>query len=300
VTARLALALLVAGCAGAATGGAATSAAAVQCGPGQAFDGTGCRALGGDRANLDKGESDLAEFRAEEAASSLERARRGGPYAREDYARIFENLGIAYSYLGREEHALEAFDMLLTLMPGHAISYTLSPRATFLFERAREQAKQRPEPRVRVTWPRGVKVDEPLPIEVEVVDDPRTFLARARLFARREGESGYHHIDLDLGPPGSYQQILLPPVAPEATSDQLVQLYLSGFDPVGNEVFRWGSPDRPAEVGIDYRPPTRWYRNWWIWTIGAAVVGTATGVTVYAVTREPSPTLSGPVTIISE
>jgi hypothetical protein len=286
---------LSAGCAGSATPSPTTAAGAVQCPSGQSFDGRDCRPLGGGRDVLERGSRALAEFQAREAIEILEDARLGGPHARDEYASIFELLGIAYAYLDLEERAVDAFEMLLALMPGHAISYTLSPKATFLFERARERAAARGSPQVRVTWPRGTRVDEPLPLEIEVVSDPTSFLSRARLYSRREGETDYRHIDLELSAPGSYEQLVLPAVAPEAQDDEVVQLYLSGFDDRGNEVFRWEAPDRPAEVPLDYRPPAKWYRNGWVLAIGAAAAGTATGITVYALSREPSSTVGGSV-----
>jgi tetratricopeptide (TPR) repeat protein len=273
----------------------ATSTAA-QCAADEAFDGDVCRPLGAGRDDLERGARALAEFQAREAIETLERARLQGPHTREEYARIYENLGIAYAYLDREDRAIEAFEMLLALLPGHAISYTLSPKATFLFERARERAASTGAPQVRVTWPRGVKVDDPLPLEIEVVSDPQSFLQRARLHTRREGEEAYQHIDFELSAPGDYDELVLPPLAAGAQREQVVHLYLSGFDAGGNEVYRWESPERPAEVPLDYRPPVRWYRNGWILAIGAAAASTAAGVTVYAFTREPSATVGGSFT----
>src|SRR5688572_29310831 len=93
---------------------------------------------------LDQGAKALVDFRPEEAIVLLERAKTEGPYGYDDHAKLYEQLGIAYAYLDRSEDALAAFDMLLAIDPTRAISYTLSPKVTFLFEQARSKAGARP------------------------------------------------------------------------------------------------------------------------------------------------------------
>src|SRR5262249_34771773 len=130
-------------------------------------------AAGANTKSLDKGAALLAEFRAEDAVTVLEKAKSEGPYSRAEYIRLFEQLGIAYAYLERGGDALAAFDTLLALDPGRAISYTLSPKVTFLFEQARSAAADRVPPTIDVRWPPGLSVSDPIPVDVEVVADPK-------------------------------------------------------------------------------------------------------------------------------
>src|SRR5215475_6029688 len=121
------------------------------------------------RSLLDQGVKALADFRAEDAIALLERAKKEGPYGRPDYIRLYEQLGIAYGYLDKNEDALKSFDMLLALDSGRAISYTLSPKVTFLFEQARSRASERPPPDIDLGWPLGLTVEDRIPVDVEVL-----------------------------------------------------------------------------------------------------------------------------------
>ena len=53
--------------------------------------------------------------------------------------------------------------MLLALDPGHFLSYTLSPKATFVFEKVRNQT--RVAPAIDVSWEHGGKVGDAVPID---------------------------------------------------------------------------------------------------------------------------------------
>jgi len=262
-----------------------------QCAANESFDGTGCRQLNTRTESLEQGTARLEEFQAEEAARLLEAAKQEGPYGHSEHIRVYEQLSVAYSYLGMEAKAVDAFDMLLSLSPGHAISYTLSPKATFLFERARKEAANRARPEVRVTWPRDLRVDRAVPLEVEVMSDPKSFLTRARLHSRRKGAKRFRTMDLKLSRRGGYSRIQLPPTAPDATADDSMEVYLSAFDQRGNEVLRWGHEHAPREIPLAYVAPRPWYRKWWVWTAIGSAVAIGTGVTVYAATRSPSDTV---------
>ena len=93
-----------------------------------------------------KGSKALAEFRPEKAVKLLKKATKEGPYGYQDYVRLHEELGIAYAYVEDQAAAKREFSLVLMLDPGHAISYTLSPKVTFLFEQARQQANERQPP----------------------------------------------------------------------------------------------------------------------------------------------------------
>src|SRR5687767_15816942 len=101
--------------------------------------------------------------------------------------------------------------MLLALDAGRAISYTLSPKVTFLFEQARSQAADRAPPTIDLRWPLGLTTTDPVPIDVEVISDPRGFLKRAKIFHRLKGSPNYETLELDLDPVGQTRRIEIPP-----------------------------------------------------------------------------------------
>ena len=249
--------------------------------------------LGYTSCTLDEGAAALAAFEAEQALEELECAREKGPYEHEDHVRLYEQLGIAYTYLERKEDALEAFDMLLTLDPGYAISYTLSPKVTFLFEKARKRSRSRPAPQISLSWPRDLEVDDPVPLDVEVVADPRGLLERAEVFVRLKGDGSFEVKSLELAPVGEYRQLMLPAVTDEPARPEVLQLYLVAYDEEGNQVLRVGDEERPREIGLGYDEPPPWYRRWWVWTIVGGVVAVGTGLGVYFGTREPPDTVGG-------
>ena len=265
-----------------------------RCGPAQGWDGSACRPLSADREKLDAAVRELVGFKAEEAAVLLEAARREGPYRHDDHVRLYEKLGVAYAYLDDEARALAAFDMVLALEPGHAISYTLSPKVTFLFEKARKNAQTLEPPLVRVSWPRELRVDEPIPFEVEVLADRKSFLRRARLHTKNERDgSGYRFVDFDLAAPGSYERVVIPAPAPESSQDEVVNVYLTAFDSTGNEVLLWGDASRPRDVTVRHEAESPWYAKWWVWGIAGGVAAVTTGAIVFAATREPPDQVDG-------
>jgi hypothetical protein len=136
------------------------------------------------QASLEAGAKATEEFRVEDAVVLLERAKGEGPYRHADHVRLYEQLGIALAYAGRTDDAIAAFDRMLGLDPSHALRYTLSPKATLVFERARELAAARPTPAIDLGLPRGKMVGDPLPIDVDVLADPHGTFARAILHVR--------------------------------------------------------------------------------------------------------------------
>jgi tetratricopeptide (TPR) repeat protein len=243
--------------------------------------------------SLAQGQAALAEYRVEEAAALLERAKGEGPYRLADHVQLYESLGVAYAYLGRRVEALEAFDMLLALDPGHAIGYTLSPKATFLFEEARKLAARRPPPAIELYWPRDLQVGDPIPIDLEVIADPKGLLRRAVLQVRRKGEASYGPRAVELVGPGRYQRLVLDPVAPIATASEAVQLYLVVTDERGNEVFQVADAAHPREIALAYQAAEPWYRRWWVWATIGAVLAAGTATSTYFLLREPPDRVGG-------
>lgn len=276
-----------------------TIALEARCPLGAVWTSNGCKKLSAQMAALETGERDLQLFRAREALEHLDRARRLGPYRYDDYVRLHEQLGVANSYLERKKAALAAFEKLLALAPGYAISYTLSPKTTFLFEKARALAARRQRAQMRVSWPRGLRVDLPIPIDVEVVADPERCLSRARLFWRVDGKRT-QHADFALAPAGQFRRLVLPPQVPDARRARQLSVYLAAYDERGNEVFRSATQSRPYRLPLAYQPPVRWYNRWWVWVAAGAVVALGTGVSVYAAIREPPSAVSGSFVVVDE
>ncbi|MFO0722893.1 MAG: hypothetical protein U1E65_03850 [Myxococcota bacterium] len=243
--------------------------------------------------SLAEGQKALADFRPEEAVVLLEKAKDEGPYGYADHAKLYEQLGIAYAYLDKAEKAADAFDTLLLIDPTWAISYTLSPKVTFVFEQARNRAQNRTPPTLQVSWRHDLKISEEVPIDLEVVEDPRAFLKHAELHYRLKNAPSYEMLTLDLPAPGERATALIPPLARSAATRGSVELYLTAEDARGNAVLLWGTSGRPREIPLEFEPPTPWYGHWWVWAIaGVAIAAGATAAAV-AVTREPAATVPG-------
>jgi tetratricopeptide (TPR) repeat protein len=241
-------------------------------------------------APLDDAETALAAFDAETALTKLSEARDTGPFALEDHARYYAALGIANAYLEREEQSLDAFVRLLRIAPGHAIAYTLAPRVTFLFERARKVAG--PPPSLDFSWPRGKRTDETLPVIVEVLRDPDRTVQRAEL-RWRDGSAGpFATAKIELLAVGRYTTFELPAFGPEVTEDRTRELYLSAFDAAGDEHLRLGSADAPMKVTQRYVAPTPWHSNWWVWAAIGTAVAAGTATAVYVATRPEPETIN--------
>jgi hypothetical protein len=265
------------------------------CADGERWDGGACVARGPGAADLAKGADLLAKFQVDDALAALDAAAAGGPLAYADNVRLWEQRGIALAYLEHPDQAAQAFDRLLALDPGHLLSYTLSPKATFVFERARAAAVERGAPTIDVSWPHGLAVGASVPVTIDVVADPRGFLARATLFVRRRGEPAWRAADLALPAAGGFARVVLPAV--DATRPESLEIYLRAYDRDGNEVLAWADAARPREIPLAYVPPAPWWKKWWIWAVAAGVVAAGTGGGVYAATRTPPDRIGGGVTV---
>jgi tetratricopeptide (TPR) repeat protein len=245
-------------------------------------------ALAAGTEALDRGTEAVEQFRVEEAIELLEWARAEGPYRHADHIRLYEQLGIALAYAERKQEAIEAFDWMLALAPDHALSYSLSPKATLVFQEARQRAAAREAPALDLGLPRDRTVTDPLPIDLDVRADPFHFLHHAELYFRLPGEE-WRVERLALGDPSGRHRVVLPPPAPGAVAQVALQLWVRVLDERDNEVMALGSPERPRELSLGFVPPEPWYGRWWIWTaVGVAVVaGTAAAVAAGA--RDPDP-----------
>jgi hypothetical protein len=265
------------------------------CGAGTYWDGRACAHDGDAPEQLTAAKQALDKLDVDSAKAALDRAEKQGPLDRDHEIELWEQRGIAAAYVDDDAGAQHAFDMLLALDPGHFLSYTLSPKATFVFEKVRER-KDRTPPEIDVSWDHGRKVGDPVPVDVEVLSDPKQFLKRATLFVRTRGEHAWRAADLALGP--GEKKLVLPPV--EAKGPQSLEVYLRAYDDRGDEVLTWADPARPREIPLRYEPPKRWYEKWWVWTaIGVGAVAIAS-TTAYELTLAPPDKISGTAMITTK
>lgn len=288
----LGLALLLAGChAAAAPGTQATLRPA--CAGATYWDGRACQLRGDGSARVADGKRALAKLDVDAARAALDAADRGGPLDHDANVTLWEQRGIAAAYIDDERGARAAFDMLLALDPSHFLSYTLSPKATFVFEKVRNETRARGVPALDVNWPHGQRVGAPVPLDLEVVADPKKFLRRATLFVRTRGATSWRAADVALTAPE--QRIILPPIA--ASRPVSLELYLRAYDDRGNEVLTWADAARPREIPLRYDPPVPWYRRTWFYAAAATVIAAGVGLTVYELTLAPPDKVSGGVSV---
>ena len=278
--------LAVTAACGGAPGGRQVARLRAACPSATLWDGARCAPVGreSERA-LAQADVELEQGELETAQARLRIALLRGPHPYELYVRLVEKLAVVESFLELEAQALATFDMLLALDPIHVLSYETSPKATQTFEKARKAAGARAAPEVQVSWPYDLEVSQPVPIDVEVVADPKQFLARATLFARRRGEPTFSAVDIRLPARGRHESIRLP--ALDTGKPEVYEVYLTAFDRRGNEVLRWAGPAEPRVIALAHQPPTPWYRKWWVWAGVGAAAALATGIVVFAATDDP-------------
>jgi hypothetical protein len=287
--------VVAAGVAGCHAGGGAGTLAALRpaCDAVAYWDGAACRSRGDGGAKVAEGKRALATLDVDVAKLALDAADRGGPLDHDANVTLWEQRGIAAAYVDDERTASAAFDMLLALDPSHFLSYTLSPKATFVFEKVRSESRQRGVPTLDVHWPHGQRVGEPVPIDLEVVADPKRFLRRATVFVRTRGEPGWRAADVALTAPE--RRVVLPPIV--AGKPVSLELYVRAYDDRGNEVLAWADAERPREIPLRYDPPTPWYRRTWFYAAAGSVLAAGVGITVYELTIAPPERVTGRVSV---
>ena len=281
--------LALAGCAGSAATGPGAVTLRDACGAGQYWNGRACTPAGDAPKKIAAGAQALAAFDVDAAKAALDAAAKAGPLDHASDVALWEQRGIAAAYLDDAKTAATDFDMLLALDPGHFLSYKLAPKATFVFEQVRD-AKDRTPPELDVSWSRGGKVGDPVPVDVEVLSDPKHFLHRATLFVRTRGDRTWHAADLTLAARGD-RRVVLPPVA--ADKPVSLEVYLRAYDAQNNEVLDWADATRPREIPLRYDAPKPWYEKWWVLTIGGAIAVGAASLTAYELTLSPPDKING-------
>ena len=282
-------------CGGRSGAGVTTLPLEATCADGQHYDGQSCRQPADAEQKVADARAALAAFDVERALPLLDEAMKLGPHRHDLLVQLYEQRGIAYSYLKREDDALKAFGELLDLEPGHLLSYTLSPQATFLYERARTAKEARLGAVLDVSWPQGLREDESIPLVVEVLSDPASMLQRMALYVRSSEKEVYERVALKLPVPGELATVHLP--APNTNGPAVLQLYGRAYDNEGDEVLLWFDESRPREIPLAYDAPSPWYRKWWVWATIGGVVAVGTGTTVYVLGLDPSDEVGGVFTL---
>ncbi|MBA2538056.1 MAG: hypothetical protein H0V17_00350 [Deltaproteobacteria bacterium] len=259
------------------------------CGPTQYWSGTACTQRGDTTKLVTEAKLAVDAQDPDKATAVFAAADKIRPFDHETNVAIWELRGIVAGFMDQGTDARSAFDMLLALAPGHLISYGLKPAITEIFEAARADSRKRRPPEVDIAWPSGLTTADPIPLDVEVLSDPKQFLRRATVFVRARGDSQWRASDLELAP--KPQRVVIPPV--RAAKPTAVELYLRAYDERGNEVLAWSDPTRPREIPLRYDPPTKWYRSWKTYAIGGTAAALITGIIVYAVTLSPPDDASG-------
>jgi len=287
---RLALFAVLVGCHGETSRGLPLSLREA-CATGQYWNGTACSARGDAAAKIEAGKTALANLDVDAAKKALDAAGTAGPLDHDANVTLWEQRGIAAAYVDDQANATAAFDMLLALDPAHVLSYKLSPKATFVFEKVRDENKGGAQ--IDVNWQFGQRVGDPVPLDLEVVADPKSFLKSATVFVRTRGSATWRAADLAVT--GKSKRVVLPAVSAEKPVS--LELYIRGYDEQHNEVLAWADAKKPREIPLRYDPPTPWYRKWWVITIaGSVLVGGTAGIVYYA-TREPPDTIGGGVSV---
>lgn len=285
--------LVIAIAAGCGRGGDTTTLRALRtaCTTTHYWDGAACQPRGNGAAKIAEGKAALVEQNPDVAKAALEAAAtRGGPLDHETNVLLWEQKGIAAAFLSDEPNATSSFAMLLALDPNHFLSYTLAPQVTFVFEKVRTAMKKNGAPVLEINWPSGQKVGDPVPVEVQVVADPKQFLHRATVFVRERGAPDWRAADVKLDSKRE-ARVLLPAI--RATKPTSLELYVRAYDSKHNEVLAWADPVRPREIPLRYDPPPRWYENWRTYVIGGGILAVVTGIVVYAVTVAPPDEVGG-------
>lgn len=290
---RLIAVAVLAGCGAAARPAGSVATLRPACGDGEIWTGRACASTKPAAQQLAVARQAIFDQKVDEAKAALDAAAHAGPLDHASDVALWEQRGIAAAYLDDPKTATSAFDMLLALDPGHVLSYKLSPKATLVFEDLRGE-HGRVAPELDITWARGGKVGDPVPLDVEVVADPKAFLHRATVFVREHGEKSWHAADLALSGKGE-RRLVLPPI--EDHKNVSLELYAKAYDDQGNEVLVWADPARPREIPLRYDPPPPWYKTWWgISTMVVAGVAIA-GATAYELTLAPPDRITGSASV---
>jgi len=246
------------------------------------------------RSALDRGVQLLDDNEIDAAIQTLQG--NDGALILEDVVRRDEHLGVALAYAGRTAESQQIFEHLLAVSPGHVLPYTISPKATFVFEKAREEMSRVRATEVRLELPPAIAFDEPIEVTLVCTTNARDLVARWQLCHRlKSGREPYSCSGLT--DPGVGRSTSLLPAVPDSAGEEsrqdevpgaILQLAVAGFDAEGNEVYRGPTRRRPLELPVGTEVSGPWYTNFWLWgAVGALTVATSVVAISAAVLMQP-------------
>jgi len=243
---------------------------------------------------LERGVALLEEDKIEAAIEMLESIEGGLGY--DDVRRLKENLGIALAYADRKDEARRQFVELLAIAPEHALPYTISPKATFVFELARAEMAQQRTVEVDLATPLTIPFEREIEVTLVSRANPFALVRRWQLCSRQKGAAGDYQCrdvgELAVDQPRTFALPALSAVAETAAASQpsvVLQLALAGFDRANNEVYRGPTRGRPKEVLVGVAAPAPWYANFWLWGgLGAGLVIAGAALATAIVLTQPT------------
>ncbi len=248
------------------------------------------------RPEIARAQEQIENGAFEEAVKTLESGLNAPDVTDDQLVELYRLLGLTALYLGDEERASEAYEMLLQARPDYELPRSASPKIRTLYARLKEDIKNR---RVR---PVTLQVEplpdatggEPLEVEARILD--LALGARAKLFYRRAGAQAYSSVDFvrDRSNRERYRATLPAYELPEAPSAYQVEYYfevadaaqrrLAGRGDAFNPLVFQVAAERKAVAAPDERP---WFKSPWLWvTVGAVAVAGTAGAVVYATSEE--------------
>ncbi len=215
-----------------------------------------------------------------------------GPLSFDDVLARYQILGVARAYSDDAAGAEEAFKTLLILAPGAALPYTMSPKATFPFERARRALAGQPALELELEPEDVYGFDEPVRLDVARVSDPLAMVSSVRVCAHVKGADAPPSCSTTPAPAlGGHITVDVPAVTrpPSLGDDEGVYLQVSlvATDAAGSEVWRGPTPERPRELPVGFATAPPWYLSPIAigGYVGAAVVGTTVAIAALTVLR---------------
>jgi len=244
---------------------------------------------------LERGLELLEMQEHEDARAELERALKGGPYSFEQAVALYRGLGTVRAFANDIEGSRWAFHRMLRVDPTIILSYTISPKATFVYERVREDMKDLTGVQVTIETEPVVPLDREIPVLVRTKADPSRHVKRLELLYRVKGDAEYQRLPIAFPPPGSQVDVDLPAVSSkraretrEGKEGAFLQLALVGYDENDWEVYRGPAPSAPQELPVGFGAAGPWYTSWWAYgLLASSVAAVAAGMLVWAAVKPP-------------
>jgi hypothetical protein len=241
----------------------------------------------------------IDDMRLDEALAVLDGVPK--PRSLDAEVRVLELRGIALAYAERVEEASRVFERLLVLAPAHALPYTLTPKATFPFQSARQRLESLPATHLRLEAPLVGAWDEALPVRVTRGGDPLDVMRRLRVCvgARGAAPACEEHPAPSVGASLTLTLRAFPvPTGADATATTVAVLTVEALDEDGTVVQREPTGPRGLEIPIGFAPPEPWYASAWLWggLAGvAAAVATGAGIGAAVALRPTAAVVSAEV-----